>query len=53
MELQLPVKVAVAILVDGHVDAGLLSIDKNLDLAALTRFEETLKGGELANLKKG
>ena len=35
-ELHLSVKVPVAVLVDGHPDAGLLAADKDLNLAALS-----------------
>ena len=52
MELHFPVKVPVAILVDGHLHGGLLPVDKDLDLAALPRGEQTLEGRELANLRK-
>ena len=52
VELHLPVEVPVAVLVDGHLHGGLLPVDKDLDLAALPRGEQTLESRELANLRK-
>ena len=52
VELHFPVKVPVAVLVDGHLHGGLLPVDEDLDLAALPRREQTLEGRELANLGK-
>ena len=52
VELHLPVEVPVAVLVDGHLHGGLLPVDKDLDLAALPRGEQTLEGRELADLGK-
>ena len=52
VELHFPVKVPVAVLVDGHLHGGLLPVDEDLDLAALPRREQTLEGRELADLGK-